>query len=210
MNCPLCHRSNPDFFHFDQDRSYYRCQQCLLICVDSKNLPEFCLEKERYQQHNNNPSDQGYVEFMYSFINPLVKRISQQTEGLDYGSGPTPVLAELLEKEGYHISVFDPFFANDRNLLAKQYDYLTCVETAEHFHYPAKDWQIMTQLVKKGGWLGVKTSMFNEKINFSLWHYKRDFTHVCFYSKETFGWIAQKFELIPHFEDDSTVFFEVR
>ena len=210
MNCPLCLHSESAMFHLDPLRTYYRCSRCRLIFVDSKYLPTPDQEKERYQQHKNDSEDGGYVEFMYTFIHPLTKRITKNCSGLDYGSGPTPVLANLLEKEGYKISIYDPFFSNNTKVLSNTYNYLTCVETAEHFHQPAQDWKTMIGLVKKGGWLGVKTSMFYENINFSSWHYKRDFTHVCFYSEETFRWIAAKYELQLQVEDGSTVFFKVR
>ncbi len=210
MNCPLCLQTDPVVFHIDTFRTYYRCPHCLLIFVDSKYLPSSKEEKDRYQLHNNDSDEQGYVEFLYTFIRPLNKRITKKSKGLDYGSGPTPVLANLLSAEGYTISIFDPFFAGDTKVLSKKYDYLTCVETAEHFHRPAQDWKTMIQLVKKGGWLGVKTTMYSEHINFSSWHYKRDNTHVCFYAQETFRWIAKKYALEMHVEDESTVFFKVR
>ena len=209
MNCPLCLQPDAGMFHIDPIYSYYRCSRCLLIFVDPANLPSPADEKERYQQHKNDPEDQGYSEFMYTFIRPLTKRITKNCNGLDYGSGPTPVLANLLEKEGYNISIFDPFFANDTKVLSGKYDFLTCVETAEHFHQPVQDWKTMVVLVKNGGWIGVKTSMYHENINFSSWHYKRDFTHVCFYSRETFGWIAGEYNLQLQIEEESTVFFKV-
>jgi hypothetical protein len=171
-------------------------------------LPKPEEEKARYELHRNEPDDKRYAGFLYSFIHPLQKRITKTAKGLDYGSGPTPVLAILLKKDGYQIATYDPFFTNDSAVLNNQYDYLTCVETAEHFHHPEKEWNIMSKLVKKGGWIGIKTSLYDEQINFSSWHYKRDFTHVCFYSKATFTWIGEKYKLTPDFLDESTVFFK--
>ncbi len=209
MKCPLCFHPITDFFHFDRFRSYLRCKNCLLIFVEANQLPKPEEEKARYLLHFNDSDDQGYTRFLRSFIESLQKRIAKSAKGLDYGSGPTPALAILLKKDGYKIATYDPFFADDGDVLSAQYDYLTCVETAEHFHLPRSDWETMIKLVKKGGWIGVKTSMFHEQINFSSWYYKRDFTHVCFYSKATFNWIGKKYSLIPYFEDESTVFFQL-
>jgi hypothetical protein len=79
------------------------------------------------------------------------------------------------------------------DVLARQYDFVTCTEVAEHFHHPARDWARLTTLVKPGGWLGVMTQLAPPDELFLQWRYRRDPTHVCFYGPATFEWLALRF-----------------
>jgi len=209
MNCPLCTDSNSDFFHQDRKRLYLQCPNCDLVFVHPDQLPSPEDEKTRYLLHQNDPTDNGYIDFLQTFINPLKARIRKEYYGLDYGSGPKSVLADLLRIDGYQIVIFDPFFANESKVLKAKYDYLTCVEVVEHFHNPRKEWATMIKMVKPFGWIGIKTTMIEANTRFSSWYYKGDPTHVCFYSQKTFIWIGNYFGFEPEFEDGSTVFFKV-
>ena len=116
-----------------REKEYYRCSECegVFMAPKSRLSPE--KQKERYLKHNNTLENSGYVDFLRSFIEPVLGFIKQQrcddTERanmriLDYGSGPEPVLVELWEayrKEGvlysdygirnFEIRGWDPFFA---------------------------------------------------------------------------------------------------
>ena len=209
MICPLCSSSEALAFHQDRKRAYFQCPVCMLVFIDPRFLPTADQEKQRYQLHQNKDSDPGYIHFLSTMLKPLKLRIGKQSKGLDFGSGPTPVLATLLKKEGYCIELYDPFFADHKEVLQERYDYLVCVETAEHFHRPHDEWRRIRQLVKAGGWIGLKTALFSESIDFSFWHYKSDPTHVCYYSKKTLIWIGTRYGLRPEFEEDDVVFFKV-
>ncbi len=209
MKCPLCKKSDTVFFHKERRRSYQKCNTCHLVFVPKEYFPSPREEMERYQLHQNDLKNEGYVHFLKTFITPLKKRLPPGSKGLDFGSGPVPALSTLLIEEGFKMEIFDPFFCNRPSALQIRYDFLTCVETAEHFFQPFKEWMLIFELVKPGGWIGVKTEMITEKTDFSSWHYKSDKTHVCFYSVPTFEWIGRKYNLIPEFEGNSMVFFKV-
>jgi taurine dioxygenase len=49
---------------------------------------------------------------------------------------PGPALAAMLREAGHEVALYDPFFAPDPAPLAAIYDFVTCTETAEHFHDP--------------------------------------------------------------------------
>ena len=66
----------------------------------------------------------------------------------------------MLIQEGFKVSLYDPFFYPSKDVLTNQYDFITCTETVEHFHDPYKEFNILDDLLKPGGWLGVMTSFF--------------------------------------------------
>lgn len=207
MNCPLCLQTRSYQYFQDRKRTFFRCLHCDLVFVRPDQLPSATSEKARYQLHQNQTDNQGYLAFLQTVITPLLSRVQQGAKGLDFGSGPEPELAELLRHNGLHVEIYDPFFATDTAVLQRRYDFVTCVETAEHFHAPRKEWQQMRELVRKGGWIGIKTSLLEPSIDFATWYYKEDFTHVCFYSKNTLYWLAEELELKIEFEGESVVFF---
>ena len=65
-----------------------------------------------------------------------------------------------------------------------------CTETAEHFYEPNKEFMRLDSLLEKGGWLGVMTNFYNDSIDFEDWYYRKDPTHVVFYTEQTLEVIA--------------------
>ena len=45
-------------------------------------------------------------------------------------------------------------------------------------------------MLKPRAYLGIMTKRVIDQQRFATWHYKNDPTHVCFYSVETFQWLA--------------------
>jgi SAM-dependent methyltransferase len=204
--CPLCKQDDGLFFDADEDRSYYRCPVCKLIFVDREDLLTPEEEKERYDKHENDFQDMGYRRFLWQMAQPLIERLGPPPlTGLDFGSGPTPVLAVMLASKGYHMSVYDPFYAPDKAVLNGTYDFITCSETIEHFCDPAEEWSLLLRLLRPGGWLGVMTKLVEDPRQFMQLHYKQDMTHVCFYSSSTFNFLAQRDGLMMTFIDDRVI-----
>ena len=75
---------------------------------------------------------------------------------------------------------------------SKQYDFITCTETAEHFYDPFKEFNTFNDLLKPGGWLGIMTSFLTTDDKFENWYYRRDPTHVTFYCEKTFQVMASQ------------------
>ena len=98
--------------------------------------------------------------------------------------------------------------ANQPSLLEQTYDFVTCAETMEHFAQPRADWECLLGLVKHGGWLGIMTQFVTDRSRFPNWYYKRDATHVCFYSRATIQWLALEYTLTAHFYEKSVVVFQ--
>lgn len=191
--CPLCGAAVLPYAR-NRLRAFVRCSVCGLISVPKSwhATPE--AEKRRYDLHRNDPSDAGYVRFLSQLADAIAPRLTPGSEGLDFGSGPSPVLSRLMEGQGFKMRTFDPFYANDRAATARSYDFVVCSEVVEHFRSPSADWDLLVSLVRPGGWLGVMTSLWEgapEK--FVRWRYACDETHLAFYSDGTMAWIARRF-----------------
>lgn len=154
------------------------------------HFPSHETELSIYALHENDEQDPRYRAFLDRLAVPLIERLPAGARGLDYGSGPGPALAAMLRERGFETAIYDPFFAPDRSVLENRYDFVTCTETAEHFHDPAAEFARLAHLLAPGGWLGVMTQVIPPDRPFLEWHYVRDPTHVCFYADRTFEWIA--------------------
>jgi 2-polyprenyl-3-methyl-5-hydroxy-6-metoxy-1,4-benzoquinol methylase len=171
-----------------------------LIFVDRAALPALAEERAIYELHRNHPDDPGYRRFLERLAAPLAERLGPaRLEGLDFGCGPGPTLSRMMEERGYSMSVYDPLFAADRSTLGRTYDFITCSETFEHFHAPAREWSLLLALLRPGGWLGVMTQLARDVQAFAGWRYKNDVTHVSFFSRETFEWLARRDRLVLEF-----------
>ncbi len=197
MHCPLCLNTKAiSEYHSDKKRDYLHCGECDLVFVSPEYLPLPQREKQEYDLHENDFEDEGYRKFLGKVLTPLSQFISQRGKsrlnGLDFGCGPAPVLAHMLTEEGVDMSVFDPFFANNTEVLSHRYDLITCTEAIEHFHTPHKEWSLFNRMLKDGGVIAIMTKRHLDKARFANWHYKNDITHVCFFSEATFRYLANK------------------
>lgn len=191
--CPLCSTQQVLSFAQLRDKEYFRCEVCRLAYL----LPQYFVTAEaaraHYRTHQNNPEDSGYRAFLSRLSVPLVRHLNAGAQGLDYGSGPGPTLSVMLEEQGFAMEIYDPFFAPNAGVLHRTYDFITCTETAEHFHAPREEFARFDRLLRPGGWLAVMTEMMQDGCDFEKWYYRRDPTHVCFYSQVTMNWIANHF-----------------
>lgn len=188
--CILCGSKNVSFFQKTRFHTYLECPVCTLVFLHPDERLEYDEEKKYYELHQNNPDDQGYREFLSRLSEPMIAMIPKGSIGLDYGSGPGPTLHRMIEESGHQMEIFDPFFANNPDVLQKRYDFISCTETAEHFYDPAAEFQKLWAMLKPGGILGIMTLLLTKPEAFPDWHYSRDDTHVAFYRGETFRWLA--------------------
>ncbi|MDZ7815503.1 MAG: hypothetical protein U5N86_05710 [Planctomycetota bacterium] len=95
-------------------------------------------EKARYETHNNDVNDPRYQAFVSPIVSAVLRDISPNSYGLDFGAGTGPVISELLSKEGFRIVQDDPFFHNRPALLEERYDYIVCWRSDRAFPLPRK------------------------------------------------------------------------
>ncbi|KUI96834.1 class I SAM-dependent methyltransferase [Vibrio sp. MEBiC08052] len=192
ISCPLCGAESLGIYHRDKRRDYWQCHQCHLVSV----APAFHLdaesEKSIYDLHENDPSDMGYRRFLSRLTVPLAERIAPDAHGLDFGCGPGPTLSLMMEELGFRMAVYDVFYFPQQTVLESTYDFMTATEVIEHLHTPGQVWQQWLSLVKPGGYIGIMTKLVKNLDAFTRWHYKNDLTHVSFFSRETFCFLAER------------------
>ena len=191
--CRVCLRNSLAPFLQKDGLNYLRCSQCQATLVSAAQLPSHQTQLQKYQQHENDPLDARYREFLNRLAAPLLADLPANQVGLDFGCGPGPALADMLSQAGHSMRLYDPFFFPDATVLDQQFDFVTCTEVAEHFHQPHAEFTRMVALLKPGGLLALMTSFQHDDSRFADWHYRRDATHVTFYRQETFQVIAADF-----------------
>ncbi len=188
--CPLCAGENICAYSQDRFRKYLVCLSCALVFVPEQYHVCEKQEKARYDLHNNQPDDPGYRKFLGRLYKPLCGQIPPGASGLDFGCGPGPALAAMFRESGYFIDVYDKFYAPDKEVFEKTYDFIAAAEVVEHLRYPGHDLAGLKKLLKPGGILGIMTKLVKNRQAFNKWHYKNDQTHICFFSQQTFKWLA--------------------
>jgi len=211
MNCVLCksHTAHPHYEKIDPQygkRVYWRCEICSLIYLPSEYHLSPANEKARYDEHQNNPTDLQYRQFLEKLTSPLKQRLREKVRGLDYGSGPGPTTSVMMEEAGFPMENYDPFYAPNSSALEKQFNFITCSETVEHFKNPRRNFlRLHDMLEEKEGILAVMTQLIPDDKPFSEWWYHKDPTHIAFYSKRTFCWIAEWMGLRIEFPASSVI-----
>lgn len=207
QRCPLCGaRSHP--YHSDGCRPYLECRECSLVFVPPKHHLDLQQEKKEYDLHENSLDDLGYQRFLSRLSEPLLERLDKGKRGLDFGCGPAPVLSQLLERGGQHMTLYDPFYYNDPAVLKASYDFVCATEVVEHFRKPQKEFRLLFDLLEPGGWLGIMTKLVRDKNAFSTWHYIRDLTHVAFYSRTVFYFIADLYKANVSFVGNDVILMQ--
>jgi len=192
MACPVCRSGGAEVFLRVDEKTYWRCLICQARFLDPRVHPTWEAEYAQYLTHENHHEDPGYRRFLAKLADPLLAHLPAGAEGLDYGCGPGPALATMLCEAGHPVALYDPFFRPDRTMLDRRYDFVTCSETAEHFHRPAADFARLMGLLRPGGWLAIQTCFQTDDARFKDWHYRRDPTHVVFYRAETLHYLAEQ------------------
>ena len=163
------------------------------MLLDESALPDPADELAYYRLHENDVDDPRYRSFVSRLGDPLLARLDQGSEGLDYGCGPGPALASVLREHGHVVHLYDPYFWPEPAALERTYDFIVCSEVAEHFHRPGEEFARLDGLLRPGGWLGVMTCFRTEDRLFANWQYRQDPTHVIFYREATLRAIARRF-----------------
>jgi 2-polyprenyl-3-methyl-5-hydroxy-6-metoxy-1,4-benzoquinol methylase len=189
--CPLCTSSQTGVY---QKEPFFRCGECQLVFKDPATRLSQVEEKKRYQEHQNSMENEGYVQFLKPVVSEANKHLPPRARVLDFGCGPGPVLAELLQMDGFKTFRYDPFFYPHGLENLPPLDAVTCTEAAEHFFNPQKEFNTIFSLLKPEGALILMTEIYPEGTILQDWYYTKDPSHVCFYSDSTLSWIAKKYQ----------------
>lgn len=172
------------------------CPNCGFIYKGKEYHLEMHNEHEQYILHNNTMENEGYVNIFLDLISEYIKPLGVMRKVLEFGSGPGPVLKALLKREGYDVCDFDPFFNDNTEYLNNKYQLITSTEVIEHFSDPLKEFKHLYNLLEKDGYLLIMTRLRKMGIEeFLNWWYRRDLTHISFYTMGTIEYIARKLNM---------------
>ncbi|MBU0686785.1 MAG: class I SAM-dependent methyltransferase [Candidatus Margulisbacteria bacterium] len=194
MECKICSGEAKTIYDCQFDINYYCCPSCDFIFIDELKIISPEKEKESYSLHNNTPDNEGYVNMFRDFIEksvaPYQKRIKT---ALDFGCGPGPVLAALLKEKGFQVDIYDKYFAPEKVYQNKKYDLITATEVMEHLKDPLKTLKLLKEHLNTNGILAIMTLFHpQDEEKFKDWWYRRDLTHISFYTPKTFEFIAKQ------------------
>ena len=165
-------------------------------------------EFKRYEFHENIVEDSGYRTFLEKLYKPMIQHIPEKSTGLDFGSGPGPLLKIMFEEQGHKMAVFDAYYAPDESVFQNQYDFITSTEVVEHLHHPLEELDRLWSCLKDSGTLGIMTGIRFSDSAFSSWYYILDETHVIFFSLKTFAWLAERWGAKLKFAGKTVVLFQ--
>ncbi len=195
MKCKLCSYQNLQEIRHNGEL-YYFCPLCEFIFLKEEFIPGPHKERARYEEHDNTHQNEGYVHMFEKFITAVIEpRASEIDSVLEFGCGPGPVLADLLEEKGFTVDKYDPYFFPCKVFTGKKYDLITVTEVYEHLRDPLGITEMLISHLKPGAYLALMTSFHPGPDKFKDWWYKWDPTHICFYSARTFAWLAARFDL---------------
>lgn len=200
-------------------RSYRHCKNCEAVFVLPDEHLSISDEASFYKLHENSSSDSRYRNYLAPVLEmawtAFAAGLASMPTGalaLDFGSGPLKqeeetVVCEFFREKGFHTQAYDPHF-RPTELRESEYDLIVACEVVEHFRDPALELSKLLGLLRPGGVLAIQTEFFPGLEKFDSWYYRRDPTHVVFYSPRTFEVLAKRFGLEAHgFFDGKRVLF---
>ena len=206
--CPLCKSNQEEIFYTDSYREYLKCSNCDFVFVPKIYHLSEKDERARYDTHNNDPTDDKYRNFLYQLVSPLQERISMNSSGLDFGSGPGPTLSLMLKDFGHTVDLYDKFYAKNDFVFKKQYDFITASEVVEHLRQPMVELNRLTGLLKSDGILAIMTQILTPQVDFSQWYYKNDPSHIGFFSEKALNYLAKKWQSELYVISERVVIFK--
>lgn len=193
MNCPLCKSSDLKTFDRDKFRTYQLCSDCQLISVPRNELISADEEKARYDLHENDGNDE-YRSYLTAIANTLLPKLSAQSKGLDFGCGKSLLMEKILESHGHSVESYDIYFHPKDGVLDEKFDFILLSEVIEHLAQPLEVMESLRGKLSTGGKIFLKTKLYPpDPMSFTSWSYKRDPTHIQFFS---FGSLKKLGEMI--------------
>ncbi|MCR3955790.1 MAG: class I SAM-dependent methyltransferase [Gudongella sp.] len=196
--CKICGSETEEFHHEKFGMIFHQCRGCSFIWKDASIHVGPDEELEIYETHNNSIHDEKYVRYLKDFAEASVVPFAEEAEvGLDFGSGPEPVLSVLMERDyGISMDIYDKFYATEKVYNHKSYDLITSTEVVEHLDEPLKYFRLFREILKDKGILAIMTLFHpQDRESFLDWFYIRDQSHISFYTPRTFEVISEKLGL---------------
>lgn len=193
LSCLLC-QQDARLLLIDRvtHKQYFRCPNCELHFLHPDQRLTLAEETQQYNLHENRVEDLGYQSFVRPLYVELKRHLQPGMIGLDYGAGPGPVVAHMLREDQVEVSLYDPIFHPYPKFLDRCYSFIYACEVVEHFFAPLQEFRKLRRLLVPNGFLAIMTLQVTSELDFSSWYYRRDPTHVVFYTAKTFHWLRQE------------------
>ncbi|WP_425448096.1 class I SAM-dependent methyltransferase [Dethiothermospora halolimnae] len=210
ISCKICNNKVDIIYDEKFDNKYYSCTECEFIFIDEDHMVSKKREVKQYNQHENTLDNEGYVNMFKDFLNRAVLPWKDNIKkALDFGCGPGPVLKELLKSEGFDVDIYDFYFQPEKVFENKKYDLITSTEVFEHLSEPRKTFKMLKEHLNREGILSIMTLFHtNDEEDFKKWWYRRDPTHISFYTPKTLKILGNIFDMkIVYIGDKNTCVF---
>lgn len=200
MECIICRCATRVLHDSQFDLDYECCSNCGFIAQDRDELITFSDERVEYDRHENNIENEGYVNFFKRFIDASLIPYAELGDGLDFGSGPEPVLSQVMTRD-YDVTpdIYDLHYQPKKVYEGKLYDFIVSTEVIEHVKDPKAILKLFHEHLKPGGIAAIMTLFHeDEDEKFLKWWYRRDVTHISFFVPMTFEVLAEEvgFDLV--------------
>jgi hypothetical protein len=186
--CGICGSTTREILQKKFSLKYHYCDMCGFISKDAENRISLEDELKIYKKHNNSIDDPRYVAYFKDFIDSaVIDFVSNGRRGLDFGSGPSPVLATILDRDyGFDMDIYDLFFAPNKVFSGKKYHLITSTEVFEHLGDPLEYFKLLAGCLEDDGLLSIMT-LFHplDDQEFLDWYYIRDMSHISFFTGDT-------------------------
>jgi hypothetical protein len=189
--CKLCLASGCTAVGWNKDREFLHCPSCGLIFVppDCWLTPE--RERARYEHHDNTVANTGYVRFLDQIANVVADLVPKDAGVLDFGSGEHAVLTELLRRQGFAATAYDPLYRRGESALQGTYEVIVLCEVIEHLRELRTELLSLEACMNPGGYMIVRTQCYPPSVaDIASWWYARDTTHVNFFSEKALTFAA--------------------
>jgi 2-polyprenyl-3-methyl-5-hydroxy-6-metoxy-1,4-benzoquinol methylase len=209
--CKICNGKTRAIRDKKKELSYYRCLSCGFVYLDDSHIIDNQREKAHYEKHNNSFESLGYVKMFEDFIEVAVAPYEESIESaLEFGCGTGAVLAELLSRRGMEVDRYDIYFHPQKIYEGKQYDLITSTEVFEHLQKPMEVLKLLAKHTKECGYIILMTKFPPaDDREFIEWWYRRDITHISFFTPKSFEVMANKIGLkILKIVDKNIVIFQ--
>jgi SAM-dependent methyltransferase len=192
INCKLCCNNECEIPNINHWRKYIYCPNCTLLFVDPIDWIDTDKEIERYNLHNNDIGNSGYVSYLDKFKKIIIEHSPINAQILDFGSGKNAVLSRLMDKNVYKIDSYDPLF--DRMLKdgTSKYDMVVLCEVVEHLKNLNDEIRLIQKLLKNNGKIVIRTRLYHSIETVPSWWYAQDKTHINFFSIQSLSELARQ------------------
>jgi 2-polyprenyl-3-methyl-5-hydroxy-6-metoxy-1,4-benzoquinol methylase len=107
---------------------------------------------------------------------------------------------------GFDTEFYDLHFASETAWNDKTYDLITLTEVLEHLEEPLSTLRSLKERLSRRGVIALMTQFHPEDDGkFMDWWYRRDITHISFFSERTLRAIAGKLDLQVRYTDGKSL-----